>query len=133
MIGGRVLDATALVDAATGGTIYIRSFVNVAVAQGIVLTVPTTALQDAWARTPPDAHPSLEVLLGLSVVVVDDLTEDAARSAGIAGRDARGGRYTTTAAHVVHSAVTRGWPILTTDPAPLEAIDPEVLIERLPD
>ena len=132
MIGGRVLDTTALLDVATGGTIYARAFVDVAIEQGIVLAVPATALQDAWAATPTGDRPSLDVLLALPVTVVENLTREAARAAGTAGHDDVGGCYGTTAAHVVHAALTRGWPILTRDPGPLEAIAPEVLIERLP-
>jgi hypothetical protein len=129
VIGGRVLDASALTDAATGRTIYARAFIQTAVELGVVLSVPTTALQDAWAALPRDAHSSLELVLGLPVTVVDVLAAETARAAGSA---ARGGQYATTPAHVVHTALTRQWPVLTHDPAPLEAIDPEVYIERLP-
>ncbi|MFZ0158943.1 MAG: hypothetical protein WAL50_07945 [Kineosporiaceae bacterium] len=132
MIGGRVLDASALTDAATGRTIYARAFIQTAVELGLVLAVPTTALQDAWAALPHDDHGSLELVLGLPVTVVDTLTGDTARAAGTAGAAARGGQYATTPAHVVHSALTRQWPVLTHQPAPLEAINPQVYIERLP-
>jgi hypothetical protein len=132
VIGGRVLDTSALIDAAVGKTIYTRSFVTAAVEIGLVLAVPTTALQDAWALLPRDARPLLEVVLGLPVTVVDPLTAETAQTAGVAGQDARGGQYATTPAHVVHAALSRQWPVLTADPEPLEAINPEVLIERLP-
>ena len=132
MIGGRVLDTSALIDAATGRTIYTRAFVQTAVEMGVVLAVPATALQDAWATLPQDARPFLELVVDMPVTVVEALTADMAQAAGIAGQEARGGQYATTPAHVVQTAISRSWPVLTVDPAPLEAINPEVLIERLP-
>jgi hypothetical protein len=131
VIGGRVLDTSALLDAAVGRTVYARAFIQTAVELGLVLAVPTTALQDAWAALPQDARGSLELVLGLPVTVVDTLTVDAARDAGTAGAAVRG-QYATTPAQVVHTALTRQWPVLTHEPAPLEAINPEVHIERLP-
>lgn len=132
MIGGRVLDTSALIDAATGGTIYTRAFVQTAVEVGLVLAVPATALQDAWAALPQDARPFLELILDMPVTVVEALTADMAQAGGVAGQQARGGQYATTPAHVVQTAISRNWAVLTADPAPLEAINPEVYIERLP-
>lgn len=132
MIGGRVLDTSALVDAASGHTIYARAFVQTAVELGVVLAVPATALQDAWAALPQADRPFLELVLGLPVTVVEPLTADTARAAGVAGQAARGGRYATTPAHVVHTALSRSWPVLTAEPDPLEAINPLVYIEQLP-
>lgn len=131
MIGGRVLDASALVDVATGRSIYLRSFIRAAVAEGIALVVPATALQDAWAALDPDQRIFLDGFEAREVGVAAPLTVEAAHSAGELGAQARGA-YSTTAAHVVSLALQRGWPVLTADPQPLESISPHVLIERLP-
>jgi len=131
VIGGRVLDASALLDAATGRTVYLRAFLRTAVEVGVVLLVPATALQDAWASSDKAGRVFLDGFLDHGVAVVQPLTATTARAAGLAGAAARG-LYTTTAAQVVTCALERGWPVMTTDPRPLEAIDPHVLIERLP-
>ena len=44
MIGGRVLDATALAAFAIGRPVYVRALVWAAVEENIVLAVPSAAL-----------------------------------------------------------------------------------------
>ena len=88
MIGGRVLDTSALVDAATGKSIYARALIRTAVDQGIVLAVPATALMAAWAALPPSGRPFLGLLPELPVAVVDHLDETSARDAGLLLADA---------------------------------------------
>jgi hypothetical protein len=50
VIGGRVLDASALVAFASGDSIYAAALVWTAVEEGIVLVVPSTAIAAAWAQ-----------------------------------------------------------------------------------
>lgn len=134
MIGGRVLDATAMHDIAVGRTIYGAAFLAAANDLGIALAVPTAALQDVWAGAAQEDYPFLELLLGLPLTVVDSLDAEAATRSGILARDTHAaGAWDAGAAHAVLSAHDRGWPVLTADPGPLRAIDAAVMIEALPE
>jgi hypothetical protein len=131
VIGGRVLDTSALEDFATGKSVYAQTLVWVALEYGIVLAVPATALMAAWSSVPAtDPHP-LAVLLDLPVTVVDELDEAAARKAGLlVGASTAPGALAP--GHVAWSAHRRGWPVITGEPDQLRAIDPDVQIEALP-
>jgi hypothetical protein len=134
MIGGRVLDATAIHDLTIGRTVYGAAFLAAANDVGITLALPAAALQEAWATADDQDYPFLDLLLGLPLTVVDPLDAERAQRSGILARDAHaGGRWDAGAAHTVMSAVDRGWPVLTADPAPLRAIDVAVEIEALPE
>lgn len=133
MIGGRVLDASALYDLTIERTIYGAAFVAAANDLGIVLAVPTTALQDAWAAADIEDYPFLELLLSLPSTVVDPLDAATAERSGILARDAHAaGSWDAGAAQSVLVAQDRGWPILSADPKPLRTIDVSVLVELLP-
>ena len=97
-----------------------------------MLAVPASALLEAWAAAGDDDYPFLELLLDLPLTVVAPLDELAAAQSGAAAHDAyAAGRWNAAAAQAVQVAHSRGWPILTTDPAPLLAVDPGVAIEPL--
>lgn len=137
MIGGVVLDTTAVLDVTSGATIYGQAFVAAAAARGVVLLIPSTCLSQAWAALSTVDLPLLELLLELPVVVVDDLDTATARAGGLALRDAAGladdQRLSLTAeGHVVHAARARGWRILTRAPDRLWAIDPSLVLEVPP-
>jgi hypothetical protein len=83
VIGGVVLDTTALLDIVTGATIYGQAFVSTAAERGVVLLIPSTSLSQAWATVPSERLPLLELLLELPVVVVDDMDLTTARAAGL--------------------------------------------------
>jgi hypothetical protein len=131
LIGGRVLDTSALADFATGKSVYAQALVWLAVEQGIVLAVPTGALLKAWSTVPPSAHQPLAVLLGLPVTVTEDLDAVAAREAGLMSTRSSD-EVSLTARHVAWSARRRGWPVVTAEAEALHAVDPELDIERLP-
>lgn len=131
MIGGRILDTSALEHVATGRSIYARALVWAAVEQNNVLVVPTTTLTTAWARIPTQAHPVLEVLLGLPNTVLDILNGSTAHEVGLL-LAARGSGGELAAGHVVWCARQRGWPILTANPGPLRQLDADVDLEELP-
>lgn len=97
------------------------------VEQNNVLVVPTTA----WARIPTEAHPVLEVLLGLPNTVLEVLDGSTAHEVGLLLATA-GGRGELAVGHVVWCAHQRGWPVLTANPNPLRQLDPDVDIEELP-
>lgn len=110
MIGGRVLDASAVVAFASRVSIYAEALVWTAVEEGIVLAIPATAAAAAWSQLAEKYHPVLEVLLQLPVTVVDDLTATRARAVGGVGGE-------SLDAHAVLCARDRGWPLVTVDAA----------------
>lgn len=131
MIGGRILDTSALEHFATGRSVYARALVWAAVEQSDVLVVPTTALTKAWSRIPAEVQGVLEVLLGLPNTVVEVLDSPTAHEVGLF-LAASGGQGELTAAHVVWCWRRRGWAILTADPGHLRELDPNVEVEELP-
>ena len=134
VIGGRVLDASALRDLAGNRTVYASAILSAANLVGIVLAVPAAALQEAWADGAADDDPFLDLLLDLPIVVVEDLGAVSAAASGLLGRDvAATGAWDAAAAHTVLVAQQRGWPVLTAAPAPLRALDPGVPLELLPE
>jgi hypothetical protein len=132
VIGGAVLDATAIRDIAAGQTVYGQAFVSAAIEQGLVLLVPATALSQAWATLPDDALPLLELFLSRPVVVVDDLDAGRARKAAMRVRALPDADLRTAESHVVHAARVRGWRVLTRAPERLREIDPAVPTESPP-
>ena len=106
MIGGRVLDTSALVAFATESSVYCAALVWTAVKESIVLAVPSTAVAEAWTVLDGDKYPVLDVLLGLHVTVIDSLDGERARTVGRLG-----GRQTD--AHAIVCAQQRGWPLVT--------------------
>ena len=130
MIGGRVLDATALAAFATGRPVYVRALVWAAVEENIVLAVPSTALGRAWAMLDPEHHPALQVLLDLPNTVIDELGSISAHESGLLM--AASGQDDIVAGQVAASAKRRGWPAVTGDPGALRKLDSTVTIEELP-
>lgn len=130
MIGGRVLDSTALVAFATGRPIYVRALVWAAVEASIVLCVPSAALSRAWFLLEEEHHAALKVLLELPITVIDQLDPKAAREAGLLQQYA--GVDDPSAGQVVLSARSRGWPAVTGEPWSLRKLDAAVAIEELP-
>ena len=125
MIGGRVLDASAVIAFASRTSIYAQALVWTAVEEGIVLVVPSTALGKAWATLAEEKdHDVLEVLLRLPVTLVDDLTGARARAIGELGGD-------QLDAHALLCARDRGWAVVTGDAARYSVVD-GVEIEPLP-
>jgi hypothetical protein len=131
VIGGRILDASALRHVATGRSVYARALIWVMVEQNNVLVVPTTALTAAWAQIPTEARPVLEVLLGLPNTVLEVLDGATAHEVGLL-LAAASGSSELAVGHVVWCARQRGWPVLTAAPGPLSQLDPDVDIEELP-
>jgi hypothetical protein len=130
VIGGRVLDSTALAAFAVGRPVYMRALVWAAVEANIVLAVPSTALGRAWGLVEQHHHDALRVLLDLPNTVIDELTPASAREAGLLL--AAAGQDDIAAAHVAFSARRRGWPAVTGEPGTLRKLDTAVQIEELP-
>jgi hypothetical protein len=126
VIGGRVLDASAILAFSTGRSIYAAALVWTAVEEGIVLVLPSTAVATAWAQLPEKAHSVLEVLLQLPVTLVDDLTATRARTVGVRGGD-------QLHAHSLLCAHERGWALVTESSGQYTGVDRSgVEIEQLP-
>lgn len=135
MIGGRVLDATAITDIAIGRSIYAAAFLAAANDLGIALALPAAALHEAWARAGEADYPFVELLLALPLSVVEPLDGEAAARSGTAagaGLHRNPLAWNASAAHAALISRERGWPVLTADPAALQAIDPELAIDLLP-
>lgn len=130
MIGGRVLDATALAAFATGRPVYVRALVWAAVEENIVLAIPSAALGRAWALLGPEHHPALQVLLDLPNTVIDELGTASALESGLLL--AASGQDDIVAGQVAASARRRGWPAVTGEPGSLRKLDTSVTIEELP-
>lgn len=130
MIGGRVLDTSAVVQFASNTSIYMQAAVWVALEESLVLAIPTTALAEAWAQADRADHDALEVLLGLPVTVVDPLDASRTRPVGelLAAAPSAGVR----AGHVAEVARRRGWPVITAATEPLRQVDPGLDVEELP-
>jgi hypothetical protein len=126
VIGGRVLDSSAIVAFTSGRSVYAAALVWTAVEEGIVLTLPSTAVATAWARLPEKDYPVLDVLLKLPVSVTDDLTAARARAIGALGGD-------QVRAHALLCARERGWALVTDDAGRYCGADlAGVELERLP-
>ena len=130
MIGGRVLDATALAAFAIGRPVYMRALVWAAVEANIVLAVPSAALGRAWGLLEPEHHAALQVLLDLPNTVIDELTPATAQESGLLLAAAR--QDDIAAGQVAACARRRGWPAVTGEPGALRKLDADVLIEELP-
>jgi predicted nucleic acid-binding protein len=110
VIGGRVLDASALIAFARGTSLYAAAAVWTAVEESIVLIVPSTAVAAAWTELTDEQQSVLDVVLNLPVTVVDDLDQVCARTVGQLGGP-------QADAHAIACAQQRRWPLLTADPA----------------
>ncbi|WP_297659278.1 hypothetical protein [Pseudonocardia sp.] len=130
MIGGRVLDSTALAAFAVGRPVYMRALVWAAVEENIVLAIPSAALGRAWALLDPEHHAALQVLLNLPNIVIDELSTASALESGLLM--AASGGDDIAAGQVAASARRRGWPAVTGDPGTLRKLDTQVTIEELP-
>jgi hypothetical protein len=130
VIGGRVLDSTALAAFAVGRPVYMRALVWAAVEANIVLAVPSAALGRAWGLVEQEHHAALQVLLDLPNTVIDELTPASAHDSGLLL--AASGHSDIAAAQVASSARRRGWPAVTGEPGTLRKLDTAVLIEELP-
>jgi hypothetical protein len=131
---GRVLAPDALVDFALRRTRYVEAVVWSRMANVAPLIIPAPALAAALARLPDKAVPVLDVLLGLEVCVIDDLTAGSAPAVAeilkVAGPYAG---EALTVASLVHASRRRGGiPILTSDRSTLRALADDVELDLIP-
>ncbi|MDH6711218.1 hypothetical protein P3T27_007971 [Kitasatospora sp. MAA19] len=130
MIGGRILDTTALT-AAAQGSLYMQALLATAHQRVIPLLVPASALADAAASLKPDARHALTAITQFPLLRLQPLDEADALGSGILRATVDPGSD-TTAGHVAYLAAARQWPVISADPDRLRALYPDIEIEVLP-
>jgi hypothetical protein len=130
VIGGRILDTTALV-ATARGSLYMQSLLSIAHQRVIPLLVPTTALADAFADLKPDAGSALATIVRFPSLALAQLHEADARGSGLL-RASAGVAADTTTGHVAYLAAARRWPVVTGAPDRLRALYTDIETEALP-
>lgn len=110
MIGGRVVDTSAVLGFARQQSVYMAAVLWTATEEDIVLLLPATVLAAATAVLDDAGRDVLRVLVDLPVVVVDGLDAERARAAGAVGLG------DVPAAHAALCAAERGWPLITAEP-----------------
>ena len=132
MIGGRILDTSALLHAARG-TPYMQALLYVSPEHLITLVIPAPCLADALARLDdPEQQARLFDLLNSPIANVAQFGEHEATGTGLLRAQAMPARSSTGAAHAAFLAADRGWPVVSARPGPIRAMHPEVEIEPLP-
>ncbi|HET9257918.1 MAG TPA: hypothetical protein VFO16_22330 [Pseudonocardiaceae bacterium] len=127
MIGGKVLDASALAALVRGRLSAVAWFAT-AKTTGLTLYLPSLALNEVRAIR-PDAAPQLAEVLGHPSLVLGEL--DAAAAAQVDQLLLDADVFDACAGHVVHAARSRGWPALTADPGRPRRVNPDVELHLL--
>ncbi|MGH8966689.1 MAG: hypothetical protein ACRDXB_15375 [Actinomycetes bacterium] len=127
MIGGKVLDASALA-ALVRGRVSAAAWFATARALSLPLYLPTLALAEVRAVR-PDAGPQLAEVLGHPSVVLGEL--DAVAAGHVDQLLIEADVFDGCAGHVIHAARTCGWPALATDPGRLRRVDPALELQLL--
>ncbi|MBG0833239.1 hypothetical protein HS041_36665 [Planomonospora sp. ID67723] len=119
MIAGYVADLTATLRILSDDerSTDIRSVLGVLTSEGDTLLLPVTTLTQATIIADPDPE-DLMWLLGFRACEIANLTnKDVFRVARQARHAARPHDTQLHHAHTAYLAMTRGWPVLTADPA----------------
>jgi predicted nucleic acid-binding protein len=132
VIGGRVLDSTAVRAIASGESEYAAALLAVATELGITLAVPAAALEEAWRWSVPAERPWLELLAQASPVVVLDLDAAAARTTGLLASDAGQPQSAPATAQSAVVALQRDWPVVTRDPDAVLLLGSTLRTETIP-
>lgn len=133
---GCVLDVSALLAWSRRTSPYVDATVwSRAQHSGYVVPVVTSApaLTAALAQLSNQHVPVLNALLGMEISIIDDLTPGNAPDVAAILQTA--GPYPAeqlTAASIVHTAKRRGFPVVTTNPFPLQALAADVGIDLIP-
>lgn len=126
MIGGKVLDPSALA-AQAQGSIAMQAWLAVTGPTGLVLYLPELVASEVQAVYPGNER--LGRLLRFPTVYRAALSPvDASKVARLL---AEAKAWDGTAGHVILVARQRGWPVLTTDPDRLRRIAPDIDVDLL--
>jgi hypothetical protein len=132
VIGGRILDTSALVQAARGRP-YMQALLYVSHELLIMLVVPAPCLADALASLDdPEDQARLFDLLRSPIAKVVQFGEPEARGTGLLRSGSPPKGVGTASAHAAFLAADRGWPVVSALPGPIRALHPDVEIELLP-
>ena len=132
MIGGRILDTSALIQAARG-TPYMQALLYVSHEHLITLVIPAPCLGDALARLDdPEQQARLFDLLKSPIASVALFGVPEATGTALLRGGTSPSRASTGAAHAAYLAASRGWPVVSSRPGPIRALHPNVEIEPLP-
>jgi hypothetical protein len=132
VIGGRILDTSALVQAARGRP-YMQALLYVSHEHLIMLVVPAPCLADALASLDdPEDQARLFDLLRSPIAKVVHFGETEARGTGLLRSGSTPKGVGTASAHAAFLAADRGWPVVSAKPGPIRALHPDVEIELLP-
>ena len=127
MIGGKVLDASALAELARRRPAAF-AWLRTARVLGIALYLPAFALAEVRAVR-PDAASLLADLLTHPSVLIGEL--DAVLAEQVERLLLEANAFDALAGQVIHVARQRRWPVLTADPGRLRRIDPAVNVDLL--
>jgi hypothetical protein len=132
VIGGRILDTSALVQAARG-TPYMQALLYISHEHLIPLIIPAPCLADALAGlNDPEQQARLFDLVRSPIAKVAQLGATEATGTGLMRATARPAQASTSSAHAAYLAADRGWPVVSARPGPIRAMNPDVEIEPLP-
>jgi hypothetical protein len=132
VIAGRILDTSALVEAARG-TPYMQALLYVSHELLITLVIPAPCLADALAGLDdPEQQARLFDLLRSPIARVAQFGAAEATGTGLLRSGARPARASAGSAYAAYLAADRGWPVVSARPGPIRAMHPEVEIEPLP-
>jgi predicted nucleic acid-binding protein len=115
VIGGRVLDSSAVRAFVEQRSVYVSALVWTATEEDIVLLIPASVLAEVRAEAGDAERAVLDVLLGLPITVVDPL--DARRSREAADLLGPGGTDDLASAQAAACALARGWPLVSAQPS----------------
>lgn len=123
--GGVVLDAGAFIAAERRNATMV-ALIQLFVASKTPLVTSAGVVAQIWRG---GGHRQVPVAYLLKRTTVVDLGRAVARTLGrMLGQS---GQRDAVDAHVVFLARERNWPVLTSDPADLHAIDPTLDVERI--
>jgi hypothetical protein len=129
VIGGRVLDTSAVRAFVEQRSVYASALVWTATEEDIVLVIPAAVLTEVRATVAPEHVAVLDVLVGLPVTVVEPLDDrGAGETAEVASRLPAAGLANAQAAAC---ALARGWPLVSAG-ASRHADLPSLTVEEVP-
>src|SRR5262245_35028672 len=132
VIGGRILDTSALVQAARG-TPYMQALLYSSHEHPIPLVIPAPCLADALAGlNDPEQQARLFDLVRSPIAKVAQFGATEATGTGLMRATARPALGSTSSAHAAWLAADRGWPVVSARPGAIRAMHPDVEIEPLP-
>jgi len=132
VIGGRVLDPTAVMAMAVGDSPYAQALLDVSAQLNIPLAVPASALQAVWQAAEPEHWPWLELLAESATVVVVPLDAESARDAGLLAALSGNPDTHPAATQAALVGIRRGWPVVTRRPDVIQALSGDVRTETIP-